>query len=52
MPNKLRLQALSGRHSPGTLTFARTNGICALRMDAVEAASSGHPRAPMSIPDA
>lgn len=52
MPNKLRLQALSGRHSPGTLTFARTNGIRALGIDAVKAANSSHPRAPMSIPDA
>ena len=52
MPSELQLQALSGRHSPGTLTFALAKGICALRIDAEEAANSSHPDAPKSISDA
>lgn len=52
MPSELQLQALSGRHSSGTLTFALANGIRERRIDAVEAANSSHPGAPMGIFDA
>lgn len=52
MPSELQLQALSGRHLPPTLTIARAKGIRPMRIDAVKAANSSHPGAPMSVSDA
>lgn len=52
MPNDSQLSDLSGKHSPNAHNFELANCIRALSIDAVEAANSGHPGAPMGMADA